>query len=102
MENLGLFVVLMFFGFMATEGAVEYIFGTLFEKFAAITPYAWVLKYASLAAGLFLAFAYHLDGVQIVFGQVSPEMPWLGTFLTGLVMGRGANFVADVWQKYFS
>ena len=102
MDNLGLFAVLMFFGFIATEGCVEYFLGKLFEKWEKITQFSWTLMYVSLGAGLFLAFAYHLDAVAQVFGQVAPEMPWLGTFLTGVVLGRGANFVADVWKKYFS
>ena len=102
MENLGLFAVLMFFGFIATEGCVEYFLGMLFEKVTKLTPFAWLLMYVSLAGGLFLAFAYQLDAVEMAFGIASPTMPWLGIVLTGVVIGRGANFVADVWKKYFS
>ena len=102
MENLGLFAVLMFFGFMATEGFVEYFLGTLFERITKLTPFAWLLMYVSLAGGLFLSYAFQLDAVFLVFGITSATMPWLGVFLTGVVIGRGANFVADVWKKYFS
>ena len=100
--DLGLLVALLFFGFIATEGFVEYFFGTLFEKFPKITPYAWTLKYISLLAGIGLAFAYNLDLVARVFTLASPGMPWLGTLITGVVMGRGANFVSEVWDKYLS
>ena len=102
MDSLGLFVVLMFFGFMATEGCVEYFLGTLFERVEKLKPFAWLLMYVSLFAGLGLAFAFELDAVAKVFGITSPAMPWLGTGLTGVVIGRGANFVADVWKKYLT
>ena len=102
MDNLGLFAVLMFFGFIATEGCVEYFLGKLFEKIAKLTPLAWVLMYVSLGVGLFLASAFQIDGILLIFAITSPTMPWLGIVLTGIVIGRGANFVADVWKKYFS
>ena len=35
MENLLLYAVLLFLAFMATEGTVEYVLGTLFDKIAA-------------------------------------------------------------------
>ena len=93
-----LFALMMFFGFMATEGAIEYIFGTLFDKIEKLTPFKWTLMYLSLALGIFLAFYFALDIVTL-FGQ--PETP-VGIILTGIVMGRGANFVNDVWQKYIN
>ena len=102
MENLGLFAVLMFFGFIATDGCVEYFLGKLFEKVKKLTPFSWVLMYVSLGVGLFLAYAFQIDGILLIFGITSPTMPWLGIALTGVVIGRGANFVADVWKKYFS
>ena len=93
-----LFALMLFFGFMATEGAVEYILGTLFDKVVKLGPFKWMLMYVSLGLGIFLAFYYVLD-IVVLFGQ--PETP-VGTVLTGIVMGRGANFVNDVWQKYIS
>ena len=102
MDNLGLFAILMFFSFIATEGFVEYFLGTLFERVEKIKPFAWLLVYVSLFAGLGLTFAFELDAVAKVFGITSPAMPWLGTALTGVVIGRGANFVADVWKKYLT
>ena len=102
MDSLGMFAVLMFFGFVATEGCVEYFLGKLFEKVEKLNPFAWLLMYVSLAGGLFLAYAFQLDAIFLIFGITSTTMPWLGIGLTGVVIGRGANFVADVWQKYFS
>ena len=93
-----MFALMMFFGFMATEGAVEYVFGTLFDKVASLTPFKWALMYVSLAVGIFLAFYYALDVVTLFGLDATP----VGTVLTGIVMGRGANFVSEVWQKYIS
>lgn len=90
---------MLFFGFVATEGLVEYSLGTLFERVDALEPYNWTLMYVSLGVGIFLALHYSFDAPHVVLGL--PASP-VGTVLTGLVMGRGANFVADVWSKYFS
>jgi len=98
MDTVVLFALTVFFGFMATEGTVEYILGTPFDKIAALTPFKWLLMYVSLAAGLGLAFYYGLDIVSAVFG-VGGVTP-VGIGLTGIVMGRGASFVRDVWDKY--
>jgi hypothetical protein len=90
----------LFFGFMATEGTVEYFLGTLFDKIAALTPHKWVLMYLSALVGVGFAWAYGFDLIASVFGYTSPGVPWLGVVLTGIVLGRGANFVNDIWGKY--
>ena len=92
-----MFVLLLFFGFMATEGTVEYLLGTPFDKFPKLTPHKWLLMYVSLAVGEFLAFHYQLDIVSLLGKPVDP----VGITLTGVVMGRGANFVSDLWGKFF-
>lgn len=91
-----LFALMLFFGFMATEGTVEYLLGTPLDKWPAATPYKWLLMYVSLAVGIFLAFYYALDVVQL-FGRAATPV---GTVLTGIIMGRGANFVSDLWAKF--
>jgi len=97
--DFGLLIVLMFFGFMVTEGSVEYIFGTLFDRIEKIKPYSWLLMYVSLGLGIFLAFHYALDIPFLLLGQKASPV---GVVATGIIMGRGANFVADVWQRYLS
>jgi hypothetical membrane protein len=59
--NLALFVPLMFLAFVATEGVVEYLLGTLFDKIAKIKPYSWALMYVSAGVGIFLAFFYNYN-----------------------------------------
>ena len=98
MQATVLYAAMLFFGFVATEGVVEYVLGTLFDKVEKLAPFKWTLMYASLAVGIFLAFYYGLDVVNIGLGL--PFSP-VGIILTGVVMGRGANLVSDVWQKFF-
>jgi len=97
--DFGLFVVMLFFGFMATEGTVEYILGTLFDKVAQLNGYKWALMYVSLALGIFLAFHYNLD---VPFLLLNMKASPIGVVGTGIILGRGANFVNEVWQKYLS
>lgn len=94
--NAGMFVLLMFFGFMATEGTVEYLLGTPFDKIPKLSPFRWLLMYVSLAVGIGLAFYYLLDIVAL-FGLATS---WVGILLTGVIIGRGANFVSELWSKF--
>ena len=98
MQATVLYAAMLFFGFVATEGLVEYVLGTLFDKIEKLAPFKWTLMYASLAVGIALAFYYGLDVVNIGLGL--PFSP-VGIILTGVVMGRGANFVNDIWQRFF-
>ena len=102
--NTGFLIFAMFLGFIATEGTIEYIFGTLFDKVAKLTPYKWALMYASLVVGVYLAFFYQLDMVYIVAqatGATAVSISWVGLGATGVIIGRGANFINDVWQRFF-
>jgi hypothetical protein len=99
MTDILLYALMLFLGFMATEGVVEFALGTLFDKVAKLSPFKWLLMYVSLAVGIFLAFYYSIDAVALVFQQ--PATP-VGLILTGTIMGRGANFVNDVWTRFLS
>jgi len=90
---------MMFFSFMATEGTVEYLFGTLFDKVAQLNQYKWALMYVSLGLGIFLAFHYNLDIPFLLLNL--PASP-VGVVGTGIIMGRGANFVNDVWDRFLN
>ena len=90
------YAAFMFLGFMATEGAVEYILGILFQHVAALRQFEWTLRYASLAAGVFFAFVYGLD-LPNVWLEL-PASP-VGIVMTGIVIGRGANGVHNVASK---
>lgn len=85
MELLGL-------GFLATfvEGLITYLFGKTAED---QPPRPW-LKYVSLILGVLLALAYQID-IGTAVGLVSP-FPVVGSVLSGLIIGRGANYLNDI------
>ena len=86
-----------------TESLTEYIFGTLFEKVSALTPYKWALMYVSAAVGVGVAFYYQLDLINLLAGvlgeNIAPSP--VGFTLTGLGIGRGANYLHQVVDTYF-
>lgn len=90
------------------ESLTEYLFGIPFDKFPKLTPYKWVLMYISAAVGVGMAIFYKLDIVALL-AQVISEMVEVvspipvtvfGFVLTGLGIGRGANFMHDFVSKY--
>ena len=55
------------------------------------------LKYqciVSIALGIVLSFAYDLD-LLYIFGLES-AMPYVGVILTGVLLSRGSNYIADL------
>jgi len=77
------------------EGLIEYIFDNGNAK---SQPY---LKYIALAAGIIVAAVFNLDGLNVVFGITSP-VPFAGVVITGLVIGRGSNYVNDFFGNFAS
>ena len=75
--------------FIATivEGLNEY----LFSGVGKLQPY---LKYLGLVLGVLAAVGFNLD----LFGlfKVAEPYPLAGVILTGLVIGRGSNYLNDV------
>lgn len=69
------------------EGLVEY----LFAKQNGSQP---VLKYVALGLGVVLAIAYNVD-ILAMAGLVSP-IPLVGNVVSGIIIGRGSNYVNDV------
>lgn len=89
-----LFAVMMFFGFLATEGIVEYFFGKFAEFFGLPEKYGKLfLPLLSAVVGIGLAFHYVLDIPYLWLGMPASSV---GIAITGFVMGRGANMVHSV------
>lgn len=85
-----------------TESTVEYVAGKPFDQFPKLTPHKWLLMYISLAVGVGLAFFYRLDMISAI-AQVAGEpmaVSWVGFTLTGLGIGRGANYLHDFVSAY--
>lgn len=74
---------------MATfvEGLIEY----LFSKDEVSQP---VLRYMALAFGVVLAIAYNVD-ILAAMGMTS-IVPLVGNVVSGIVIGRGSNYVNDL------
>lgn len=90
-----------------TETLVEYIFGSPMDKIEKLKQYKWMLMYISAGVGIGLALFYQLDliavishftPVQTVVALDNPTV--VGEVLTGLVLGRGANYLSDFLSKY--
>jgi hypothetical protein len=77
------------FIFLATliEGLVTYLFGEEEGK----RPY---LRYVSLALGITLAIAYRAS-IPELFG-INGAVPMVDFVVTGLIIGRGANYLNDI------
>jgi hypothetical protein len=103
MDNVfGLLAIILFVAFLV-EALVEYLFGQLIDKFPALLPYRWLLVYISAAVGVIMAFVYQFDLVSILGAFVAITIPVnpFGITLTGLAIGRGANFIHQIVQQYF-
>lgn len=87
------------------EGLVEY-----FARPIAARIYAWArhdgqvpdtlpaLRYVSALVGVGLCIAYSADLLAIV--GLESQIPYIGAIVTGLLVGRGANFVNDFASRY--
>jgi hypothetical protein len=98
---VGRFVLAFALAFIA-ESMSEYLFATwleLIEKRWPALEEAQPMRYVSLLVGLALAFAYQLDILYEAFGYVA-IWPWVGMLITGLVIGRGSNYLHDFWSTY--
>jgi hypothetical protein len=86
------------------ESMVEYLFGTVFDKVPSLEPYRWLLMYVAAATGVGMAFYYQLDLISLiqqgVLGlELAPVTP-IGMVLTGLGIGRGANYLNDFVSRF--
>ncbi len=91
------------------ESLTEYLFGIPFDKIPKLTPYKWVIMYLSAGVGVSLAIFYKLDMIYLLsnviseaVGAPSPiQVSVVGFILTGLGIGRGANWLHDFVSNYF-
>lgn len=97
-------IFIMFLAFIVTEGTVEYLLGTAFDKIERLKPYKWLLMYASAGLGIFIAAYYSIDMIYLLASELGipgVSVGPVGIAATGILMGRGANFVNDLWQRFF-
>ena len=95
MEVLTPFGIILSLAFLC-ESMTEYFFSDVLAAFGLDTKY---LRYIAALVGVGLALLYGLDALRDFLG-VSPRLAHLGEVLTGLILGRGANFVHDLYSTY--
>ena len=59
-----------------------------------------LLRYLAAGTGIGLAFAYQVD-LFTLFG-LQPPVAWLGYLVTGIILGRGSNFVHDFAGRWLA
>lgn len=96
------FAISTVLGFLV-ESFTEYFFGQIANQVPKLAPYKWLLIYLSAAFGLVVAIHYKVDlvaSLMRVFGLDHPNEIH-GMVLSGLGIGRGANFIHELWSKFF-
>ena len=99
--NLTPYLVALALAFMA-ESMTEYLFASWIDWAVSKWPSfgkAQPLKYVAAIVGVAFAFAYSLDLIAAMLGAI-PNPAWVGVLLTGLAVGRGANYVHDFAKTY--
>lgn len=95
MEALAPFGVVLALAFLC-ESLTEYFFSDLMALIGLDSRH---LRYVAALVGVGLALLYGLDALRDFLG-LSPRLPHLGEVLTGLILGRGANYVHDFYGNY--
>ena len=95
MDNLQIMLLALALAFL-TESMVEYLFGQAVDHFEALKPWRWTLMYIAAIVGVFLAYYYKLDLLALIGSDPTP----VGFAFTGLIIGRGANYLHDFVSRY--
>lgn len=74
-----------------TETLVEYFFAGVFEKYN-VADY---LKYLAAAVGVALCLGYKVD-ILLQLADLVPVHPVIGQVVTGIIVGRGSNYLNDL------
>lgn len=96
MTNLQVLLLALALAFL-TESMVEYLFGIAIDHFDSAVKWRWTLMYVSALTGVGLAFYYQLDLLALI-GEL--EATPVGYLLSGLIIGRGANYLHDFVSTY--
>jgi hypothetical protein len=105
MENVSVLAVLAVVLFLAflVESLVEYLLGAIIANVHALEPYKWLTIYVAAIVGIVGAFTYGFDLLSLL-GQylgITITITIFGKILTGLAIGRGANYIHDIVSRYF-
>ncbi|MGD9405538.1 MAG: hypothetical protein PVH95_10355 [Anaerolineae bacterium] len=90
------------------EALVEHLFAPLIgaRDDDEITPpsrWDWrplVMRYTSVFLSVLLTITYRADLLLLL--NLSPPWPWVGWVITGLLIGRGSNFIHDFASRWLT
>jgi hypothetical protein len=83
------------------ESLVEYLIAPAADELADDKPWRELaLRYLAALVGVALSSVYQTD-LLAMLGLTSP-WPWVGWVVTGLLIGRGSNFVHDFASRWLS
>ncbi len=102
MEIIGTIGVILLLAFLV-ESLTEYLFGAAMEHIPALKPFSWTLMYIAAAVGVGGAFVYGFDLLALAgkFFEVNVQSGPFGIAMTGLAIGRGANYIHDIFKRFF-
>lgn len=83
-------------GIVLLAMVIEAIIAYVLPKNETDEPREWI-KYLSAGLGIVLCVAYRAD-ILAMLGVISP-LPYVGSVVTGLIIGRGSNFLNDFYQR---
>ncbi len=100
LQTLGVIFLIAFM----VEALTEAVLGQLFDRVPVLQNWKWTLMYAAMAVGIVASFIYQFDLVSLLGMWLGVNIPLhaFGMVLTGLAIGRGANFIHDIITKFFA
>jgi hypothetical protein len=72
------------------ESIVEYFLPSFPEQ------WKWTKMYVAAVLAVGVSIAY---GADLPAALGLPSVPYVGSVLTGLIIGRGSNFIALLWKR---
>jgi hypothetical protein len=90
------------------EALVEYLLAPIVEakgpsgsKSETAVPWrSLALRYCAALIGVALSVVYQVD--LLAFFNLSSPWPWVGWVITGILIGRGSNFVHDFASRWLT
>jgi hypothetical protein len=98
MDPLAELTLILFLAFIA-EGTTEYFARPILAYFGTIDTSPMWLRYVAMIVGVALSLAYRADLLLMV--GLEAIHPLIGVVLTGILIGRGSNYIHDLVDRFF-
>lgn len=102
LKQLSPVIQILFLAFLA-EALTEYLAAPLVKGEGSRHPAAaspLYLRYIAVAVGVLLALAYRADLLAMM--GLCAVTPWVGYIVTGILIGRGSNFLNDLVDRWLA